>query len=110
MQEAKIIITPMPQSNGEIKNRPALILREMPKYQDFLICGISTQLKQYIANFDEIITSADTDFQISGLISSSIIRLSFLTVIPNRNAIGEISPERHYRLLKNLSNYLIRNS
>ena len=52
MKEGNIILTPIPQANGEIKNRPTLILREMPKYQDFLICGISTQLKQYIPNFD----------------------------------------------------------
>jgi mRNA interferase MazF len=45
MQEAKIILIAIPQFNGEIKNRPALVLREMPKYQDLLICGISTQLK-----------------------------------------------------------------
>jgi mRNA interferase MazF len=64
MQEAKIILTPIPQANGEIKNRPALILREMPKYQDLLICGISTQLKQYIANFDEIISPNDVDYWI----------------------------------------------
>jgi mRNA interferase MazF len=32
MKEGNIILTPIPQANGEIKNRPALILREMPKY------------------------------------------------------------------------------
>jgi mRNA interferase MazF len=51
MKECNIVLTPVPQANGGIKNRPALILKEMPKYQDFLVCGISTQLKQYIANF-----------------------------------------------------------
>ena len=51
MQESKIILTPIPQANGAIKNRPALVLRKMPKYQDLLVCGVSTQLKQYIPNF-----------------------------------------------------------
>ncbi len=37
MQESKIILTPIPQSNGAIKNRPALVLRKMPKYQDLLV-------------------------------------------------------------------------
>jgi len=63
MQKAKIILTAILQFNGEIKNRPALVLREMPKYQDFLICGISTQLKQYIPNFDETIAPTDIDFR-----------------------------------------------
>ena len=112
MQEAKIILIAIPQFNGEIKNRPALVLREIPKYQDLLICGISTQLKQYIPNFDEIIAPTDIDFRASGLISTSVIRLSFLTVISHKNAmgsIGEISHERHRRLLENLSQYLIKN-
>ncbi len=109
MQESKIILTPIPQSNGVIKSRPALILRKMPKYQDLLVCGISTQLKQYIPNFDEIISPNDADFQLSGLTSSSVIRLSFLTVIPNKNVIGaivNISIERYQRLIANLTNYL----
>jgi mRNA interferase MazF len=111
MKEGNIILTPIPQANGEIKNRPALILREMPKYQDFLICGISTQLKQYIAEFDEIVSPSDDDFQSSGLVSSSVIRLSFLTVVTRNNiigSIGSISKERHQRLLYNLSQYLIQ--
>jgi mRNA interferase MazF len=113
MKEGNIILTPIPQANGEIKNRPALILREMPKYQDFLVCGISTQLKQYIAEFDEIVSpgDGDDDFQSSGLVSPSVIRLSFLTVITRNNiigSIGTISTERHKRLLHNLSQYLIK--
>ena len=39
MQENKIILTPIPQANGAIKKRPALVLRKMPKYQDLLVCG-----------------------------------------------------------------------
>ncbi|MEA5552630.1 type II toxin-antitoxin system PemK/MazF family toxin [Anabaena cylindrica UHCC 0172] len=111
MKEGNIILTPIPQANGEIKNRPALILKEMPKYQDFLVCGISNQLKQYISNFDEIISLDDDDFESSGLVSQSVIRLSFLTVIYRNSvigSIGNISTERHQRLLENLSQFLIK--
>jgi mRNA interferase MazF len=81
----------------------------MPKYQDFLVCGISTQLKQYIPDFDEIVSSDDDDFQSSGLVSSSVIRLSFLITRNNIiGSIGLISTERHKRLLHNLSQYLIK--
>ncbi len=58
MQESKIILTPIPQSNGVIKNRPALILRKMPKYQDLLVCGISTQLKQFSDFFSNYVVGA----------------------------------------------------
>ncbi|MGL5035266.1 MAG: type II toxin-antitoxin system PemK/MazF family toxin [Microcystaceae cyanobacterium] len=109
MKEGNIVLTPIPQSNQEIKNRPALILRIMPRYQDFLLCGISSQLKQYVRDFDEIITTEDDDFKASGLIKISVIRLGFLTVIPSRQiigSIGSISVTRHRRLLHNLSQYL----
>jgi mRNA interferase MazF len=84
----------------------------MPKYQDLLVCWVSTQLKQYIPNFDEIISPNDTDFELSGLTSPSVIRLSFLTVIPNINvigAIGNISMERYQSLIANLAHYLTQN-
>ncbi|MEH1919836.1 type II toxin-antitoxin system PemK/MazF family toxin [Nostoc sp.] len=111
MKEGNIILTPIPQANGEIKNRPTLILREIPKYQDFFICGISTQLKQYIPNFDEIISHNDDDFESSGLIRQSVIRLSFLAIITRNSiigSIGTISTEKHKKLLHNLSQYLIQ--
>jgi mRNA interferase MazF len=107
MKEGNIVLTPIPQSNQEIKNRPALILRIMPRYQDFLVCGISSQLKQYVRDFDEIILG--DDFESSGLVNISVIRLGFLTVIPSRQiigSIGSISIIRHRRLLQNLSQYL----
>jgi len=64
-----------------------------------------------IPEFDEIVSPSDDDFQSSGLVSSSVIRLSFLTVITRNNiigSIGSISKERHQRLLYNLSQYLIQ--
>ena len=110
MKEGEVILTPIPQADGKVKNRPALILREMPRYKDFLVCGISTQTHQYVGNFDEFISPGDADFKSSGLISESVIRLGFLAVLPRKSvagSIGRISPERHRRLLKNLSEFLI---
>jgi mRNA interferase MazF len=110
MQEADVVLTPVPQANGAIKNRPAIILREMPPYKDLLVCGISTQLHQRVPDFDEIISPSDLDFVASGLRAESLIRLGFLAVLPHRNivgSIGSISSERHQRLLKTLSDYLM---
>ncbi|WP_019501849.1 type II toxin-antitoxin system PemK/MazF family toxin [Pseudanabaena sp. PCC 6802] len=111
MKEGDVILTPVAQADGKIKNRPAVILREIPPYKDFLVCGISTQLNQLVQGFDEIISPGDADFVSSGLRSESLIRLGFLAVLPRRSilgSIGSISPERHKRLLKTLSDYLIR--
>ena len=113
MKEGDIILTPVPQSDGKVKNRPAIFLREMPHFRDALVCGVSTQIHQLTPDFDELITSQDIDFSDSGLVSDSLIRLAFLAVLPRRKiigSIGSISPERHQRLLQRLSNYLIYSS
>ncbi len=74
-----------------------------------LVCGVSTQAHQLVADF-EWITRSDADFVASGLLADSVIRLGFLAVLPRRNilgSIGTISPERHRRLLYRLSAYLV---
>jgi mRNA interferase MazF len=88
-----------------------LILRQLPGYGDFLVCGISTQLWQAIPDFDELVSKSDDDFSKSGLKESSVIRLGFLAILPNERvlgSIGKISHVRHNRLLRTLSAYLIR--
>ena len=58
MMEGDVVLTPIPQADGRVKNRPAIVLREMLPYHDLLVCGVSTQLKQYVKDFDEIISSS----------------------------------------------------
>ena len=62
MKQGDVVLTPVPQFDGITKNRPAIFLREMPPYQDLLICGVSTQLHHKVEGFDEIIWSTDPDF------------------------------------------------
>lgn len=111
MTEGDTVLMPLPQADGTIKNRPAVLLREMPPFTDLLVCGISTQLRQEVKGFDELVSPNDTDFSSSGLVRESLIRLGFLAVVPQSKVagkIGSISTERHKRLLENLSAYLIK--
>ena len=111
MKQGDVILTPVPQVDGKLKSRPAVILREMPSYGDLFVCGISTQLHQYVKGFDEMISPDDEDFKASGLLSKSLIRLGFLAVLPRSRilgSIGAISSRRHKHLLKTLSEYLLK--
>jgi mRNA interferase MazF len=111
MKQGEVVLTPVPQADGVIKNRPAIFLRELPPYRDLLVCGVSTQLHQEVKGFDEVVQSFDPDFGSSGLRSASLIRLGFLAVLPRSAVIGSIgsfSSQRHKRLLKTLSAYLIQ--
>jgi len=109
MKEGDVVIVPMPQADGAVKNRPAVVLREMPPFRDVLVCGVSTQLRQASKDFDEVISPSDADFSSSGLKDESLIRLGFLVVVPRSKvvgSIGSIASERHKRLLRRLSDYL----
>ena len=112
MNQGDVVLTPVPQADGIVKNRPAIFLREMPPpYRDVLVCGVSTQLHQEVKGFDEILQVTDSDFTASGLKATSLVRLGFLAVLPRTaviGSIGSISSGRLQRLLKKLSDYLIR--
>jgi mRNA interferase MazF len=109
MKEGDVALAALPQADHQQKKRPVIVLRKMPFPGDFLVCGVSTQARQQVASFDELISPEDTDFKSSGLLAPSLIRLGFLMVVPGREvvgAIGSVSPERHRRLLQALCDYL----
>jgi len=109
MNEGDVVLAPFRQADGKTKNRPAIVLRIMPPYNDLLVCGVSRQLRQRVPDFDEIIARTDADFAASGLMDTSLIRLGFLALLPASEFLGDIgsiSPERHRRLLRRLASYL----
>ena len=78
MKEAgQVVVFRFPQTDlEEGKLRPALLLGKLPgEFDDWLICMISSQTRQYISGFDEIIEENDTDFAESGLKVTSVIRV-----------------------------------
>jgi mRNA interferase MazF len=110
MREGEIILANLPQADGSVKLRPVLLLKQLPGYNDFLVCGISTQLHQLIRDFDELIDEKNNDFIQTGLRQSSIIRLGFLAVIPQSKipgSIGRIDPALHRNLLERLARHLM---
>src|SRR5438045_1152620 len=109
MKEGDVVLTPFPQANRQVKNRPGVVLCVMPPFGDLLVSGISTRLHQVAKNLDELILSSDPDFKASGLRTSSLIRLGFLVSLPRSEfigSIGEISAERQYRLRQKLSHFI----
>jgi len=111
MKEGDLVIVPMSQIDGAVKDRPAIILREMPPFRDVLLCGVTTQLRHSAEDFDELISPSDGDFVASGLKHESLIRLGYLVVVPRSKiagSIGSVSAIRHQRLLQKLSAYLVQ--
>ncbi len=67
MKEGDVALAPLPQADGQVKNRPAVVLRTMPPHGDLMVCGVSTQLHHEVAGFDEVVREDDADFTTSGL-------------------------------------------
>jgi mRNA interferase MazF len=86
MKEGDVILVPLPQADGQRKPQPAILLRILPPFGDFLVCGVSSQLRQQVRGLDELILRTDMDFA---------------------GSVGEISPERHHRVLKQLAEFLV---
>ena len=111
MNPGDVVLIPLPEIGGATsKLRPALLVASLPgPYQNILLCGISTQLHQLQANWDELVQSGDADFIASGLRYPSIIRLSYLYAADPREivgVIGRIDAVRLQRLRQRLSDHV----
>ena len=61
------------------KLRPALVLQSLPgSHDDWLICMISSQLRQQVLEVDDVILDTDSDFGQSGLKGTSLVRVTHL--------------------------------
>ncbi|MCI0421760.1 MAG: type II toxin-antitoxin system PemK/MazF family toxin [Acidobacteria bacterium] len=112
-QAGQIILFRFPQTDlEEGKLRPALLLGKLPgDYDDWLICMISSQMRHYNPQFDEIIQDNDSDFAQSGLKVASVIRVGRLAVVEGKvllGATGQISPERLQRIKNHLAEWIAR--
>jgi mRNA interferase MazF len=64
MKPGDVVLIQLPQvAGGPPKSRPALVLALLPGvYQNILICGISTQLRDLQPDWDDLIEPNDADF------------------------------------------------
>ena len=98
-QAGQIVLTPFPYTDlSGAKLRPVLLLRQASaRFDDWLVCMVSSQLQQAEPGLDELISLGDADYVATGLKVTSVLRLSRLAVVDGAvlvGAIGEISPAR----------------
>ena len=94
------------------KPRPVLLIAPLPgRFEDWLVCMLSTQLRQAVPSFDEVLDQSQTDFAASGVKVPSIIRVARLAVVSAEMLIGttgRISSERLRRIRKTFSDWICR--
>ncbi len=110
-RSGQIVLFRFPQADlQEGKLRPALLLGKLPgEHGDWLICMISSQVRHYVPEFDEIVREEDSDFATSGLKVASVIRVGRLAVVEAgilQGDAGEVASDRLQRIKTRLSRWL----
>lgn len=92
------------------KKRPVLVLGKCPgKFDDWLICPVSSRQHQAAAGVDELVNASDADYVATGLAMPSVIRICRLAVVESSmliGAIGSVDNPRLARILANLKNWI----
>jgi mRNA interferase MazF len=108
MKQGSIVKVAFPQADGKIKPRPAIILKEVAPYGDWLICAISSKSHLEIKKLDIVIDFQHPDFKTWGLNYPGIIRVAYLSTIPENiieGTIGKVSEQTVKTILNNLLDY-----
>lgn len=111
MEVGSVIKIAFPQGDGKIKFRPAIALANLPPYNDWIVCGISSKIDLEIKGLDIVINKTHSDFKHWGLPYPGLIRAGFIVTIPDNminGVIGNISKETSKNLLKSISQYLLK--
>ena len=114
-QSGQIVLVPFPFTDlSGAKLRPVLMLRQASvQFDDWLVCMISSQLRQVDNQIDEILSPSDADFAATGLKVASVLRLSRLAVLEGAllmGSLGSISHERLHQIRQKLAVWIVEDS
>ena len=110
-QAGQIVLTPFPYTDlSGAKLRPVLMLRRASaRFDDWLVCMVSSQIQQADAGFDELLVPEDSDYALAGLKAPSVLRLSRLAVLDGAllvGCIGHVNDERLARVRRRLADWI----
>lgn len=94
------------------KLRPVLLLRRASsRFDDWLVCMVTSRLHQAEPDLDEPILPTDPDFADTGLKAPSMARLSRLAVVEGATlagALGAVAPARLQRMRERLARWILQ--
>lgn len=109
MKRGDVVTIALSQSDGMIKYRPAILLKQVPPFDDWIVCPVSTQLRHEVAGLDILINVSHPDFIAMGLKKDSVVRVAKLYTVPLREirgVIGAMSSNTFEQLIRQLVNWL----
>ncbi|MFZ1694265.1 MAG: type II toxin-antitoxin system PemK/MazF family toxin [Flavobacteriales bacterium] len=90
MEAGDVIRWAFVQADGRIKLRPAVLVKSVPPFNDWVICAVSSQLQRYQVQLDVLLDASHPDFRRSGLSFPSVVRCAQLATIPAQQIEGRI--------------------
>ena len=96
----------LPQADSKSKPRPVLLIAKVPKYDDYIVAGISSKLYEYMEGIDLILNPTPQN----QLARQGLVRVTFLTTMPFnelRGYIGRVEANELQNVKSNLAAYLI---
>lgn len=109
MEEGSVVRVAFQQADGEVKLRPAVVLKQLPAGPDLLVCAISSKLHREMPGVGLVVNEQHADFTPMGLPYPSLIRCAYLTTVPLRavqDELGAVSAATLHRVLDKLTAYL----
>lgn len=111
-QAGQIALVPFPFADlSGTKLRPVLMIRQAStRFDDWLVCMISSKLRQSDPLLDEVLQPGAADFAQSGLKVASVLRLSRLAVLDGAlfaGCLGTISDQRLQEIRQRLAAWIV---
>lgn len=109
MTAGSVVVTSIIQSNNENKMRPTVLLKQIPPYNDWLVCPVSSKTHNLVPGLDLLIKEEDEDFKTMSLQAPSIIRIGKLQAIPEktiRAEIGRVTDRTYTTMIEQLVTWL----
>lgn len=109
MEEGRVVRVAFQQADGQVKLRPAVVLKRLAEGPDLLVCAISSKLHREMPGVDIVVDAGHADFRSMGLPFPSLIRSAYLTTVPLtavQDPIGSVDPATLARILGRIATYL----
>jgi mRNA interferase MazF len=109
MEEGRVVRVAFQQADGQVKLRPAVVLKRLPAGPDLLVCAISSKLHREMPGVDIVVHEHHADFPGMGLPFPSLIRCAYLTTVPLstvQDPIGSVGANTLQRMLEQLTTFV----
>lgn len=111
MKDGDICKVGLPQPDGSVKDRPVILIKEVPPFNDWMVAAVTSRLRNMNPSLDYLIEDTSPGFKNTGLKKTSLIRLGLINTINFRlikGVIGELPYGVLTKLKSNLSQFIMK--